>query len=107
MGKRLGKYTLRLPTPVSIIASACIGGKKESEGQLADGFDFLIDDPYFGMKSWEKAESFMQQDAVSRALMKANLAPGDIDFIFAGDLLNQCIASAFGLRSFNIHYFGL
>ncbi|MEE0365303.1 MAG: stage V sporulation protein AD, partial [Oscillospiraceae bacterium] len=40
-------------------------------------------------------------------LQKAELAPTDIQYIFAGDLLNQCISSSFGLRDFGIPFFGL
>ena len=44
---------------------------------------------------------------LNRALEKAGLSPGDLDYIFAGDLLNQCIGSSFGLREFHIPFFGL
>ncbi|MEG1996764.1 MAG: stage V sporulation protein AD, partial [Oscillospiraceae bacterium] len=54
-----------------------------------------------------KAESHMQKDAVKKALQKANLTTNDIDFMFAGDLLNQCIGSSFGLREIDIALFGL
>ena len=42
-----------------------------------------------------------------KLLQKAELAPTDIQYIFAGDLLNQCISSSFGLRDFGIPFFGL
>lgn len=35
------------------------------------------------------------------------MSPQKIDCIFAGDLLNQCISSSFGLREVNIPYFGI
>lgn len=31
----------------------------------------------------------------------------DIDVLFAGDLLNQCISSSFGIRDFEIPFFGV
>lgn len=49
----------------------------------------------------------MQQKAVQTALDKAKLHAGDLDCIFGGDLLNQCIGSSFGLRDFNVPFFGL
>lgn len=49
----------------------------------------------------------MQKDAVNRALDKASLSPGQIDYIFAGDLLNQCIGSTYGLRDLKIPFLGI
>ena len=49
----------------------------------------------------------MQKRALSRALDKAGLKAGDLDYILAGDLLNQCVGSAFGLRDFGIPFYGL
>ena len=49
----------------------------------------------------------MQKDAVGKALSKAGLTTGDIQYIFAGDLLNQCISSAYGLRDLQIPFVGL
>ncbi len=88
-------------------ASASVVGKKEGEGPLRDSFDLISEDAYFGEKTWEKAESTMQKTALSKALEKANLPPSAVEFIFAGDLLNQCIGSAFGLRESEIPFFGL
>ena len=41
----------------------------------------------------------MQKTVLQRALEKAELTPEDLDYILAGDLLNQCIGSSFGLRT--------
>lgn len=49
----------------------------------------------------------MQKLALSTALEKANLTPENLDFIFAGDLLNQCIGTSFGLRDFQVPFYGL
>ena len=38
---------------------------------------------------------------------QAGLKPGDVDYVLAGDLLNQCIGSSFGLRELGIPFFGL
>lgn len=82
-------------------------GKKEHEGPLSDEFDFYTTDSFFGEKSFEKAESKLQKTAVKKALERAGLEPGEVDNIFAGDLLNQCIGSSFGLREFGIPFIGL
>jgi stage V sporulation protein AD len=105
--KHVGKQSVSLPNPPSIAASACIVGKKEGEGPLRDSFDYISEDSYFGEKTWEKAESTMQKMAFQKALEKANLPQTAVEFIFAGDLLNQCIGSAFSMRDMGIPFFGL
>jgi len=106
MPTRIGKYTLELNSKPSILGFASVVGKKESEGPLGKLFDQCHTDTTLGESSWEKAESRLQNEAVSLALTKAEVKNTDIDCIFAGDLLNQCISSTFGLRSLNIPFLG-
>ncbi|MDR2615741.1 MAG: stage V sporulation protein AD [Oscillospiraceae bacterium] len=106
--KRTGERTVAFRNPPHILSSACVGGKKEGEGPLGGEFDVLNStDNLFGEKTWEQAESEMQRLALTAALEKAGLAPENVDFIFAGDLLNQCIATSFGLRESGIPFFGV
>lgn len=107
MAKRIGKYTVKLETAPSVLASASIGSQKEKEGPLGESFDLLDEDSYFGQDSWEKAESYMQTQVVKKALEKSGLQPQEIDCIFAGDLLNQCVGSSYGLRELGIPFMGL
>lgn len=106
MAQRIGRYTLKLENRPSIIGFAAVCGKKEAEGPLGDSFDMTFDDTTLGSESWEKAESKLQSEAVTRALDKAGVVASDVDYILAGDLLNQCISSTFGLRSLNIPFLG-
>lgn len=105
--KHLGRQTVRLGSPVSVLSYANIGGKQEAQGPLAGYFDELNQDAYFGQKSWEKGESAMQQFALRRAMEKGGLIPEDLDYVLAGDLLNQCIGTSFSLRDFKIPFYGL
>ena len=105
--KRIGSRTAALSNPPAILSFANIGGKLEGEGPLAQCFDELCDDSFFGEKTWEKGESAMQKKVLYRALERAGMEPKDVEYIFAGDLLNQCIGSSFGLREFGIPFFGL
>ena len=105
--KRLGRQTVRLAQPPSVVSYANIGGKFEENGPLAEHFDQLCPDSFFGKDTWEQAESAMQQRVLERALEKGGLMPKDLDYVLAGDLLNQCIGTAFGLRGFDIPFFGL
>ena len=107
MSKRIGRRTAALQTPPSVLSFANIGGRMEGQGPLAKYFDELCEDSFFGEKTWEKAESAMQKRVLQRALDQAGLKPGELDCVLAGDLLNQCIGSSFGLRDFGIPFFGL
>ena len=90
--------TITLSAPPTIFASASVVGAKEGEGPLKAGFDYISDDSYFGESSWEKAESSMFRRCFTTVCDKAKIAPSELDFVCAGDLLNQCIGSAFALK---------
>ena len=53
--KRVGKRTIALEHPPSVISFANIGGKMEGEGPLREYFYELNDDSFFGEKTWENA----------------------------------------------------
>ena len=80
--KRLGKRTLEFRLPPTILSHGAVGGKKEAEGPLGGDFDQTFQDS------------------------KAGARPEEVDFILAGDLLNQCISSTFGLLDFRIPFLG-
>lgn len=105
--KKVGKQTSQLQNPPSINASASIVGPKEGKGPLADYFDQTVDDEFWGEKSWEKAESKFMREVLGKTVAKASIAINAVDFIIAGDLLNQCIAANFGIRDSNIPFFGV
>jgi len=107
MANKIGKRTIILENKPHIISYASVVGKKEHEGPLSEEFDYYSEDSLFGEKSFEKAESMLQKTAVNIALDKVGLASQDIDHIFAGDLLNQCIGSSFSMRDFGIPFIGL
>lgn len=104
---KLGKHTLQLTTPPTILETAAIVGPKESNGPLAEYFDKCIEDEFWGEDSWEKAESKFVKETVNTVLEKSGVAAKDIDYVFAGDLLNQCISSSFAMRDSNMPFFGL
>lgn len=90
-----------------ILSGAAVAGKKESQGPLSKYFDLTSEDTKFQQKSWEKAESRMQELALNLAKQKANLENEAIDLLFAGDLLNQCISSSFAIRDTGLPFLGL
>lgn len=107
MAVRIGSRTIQLNHVPSIVGFAAVGAKKEKEGPLADYFDYLSEDSSFGEKTWEKAETLMQKKAIELALQKGGIQKEQIDFLFAGDLLNQCISSAYASRELQLPFFGL
>ena len=104
---KLGTRTFRPGQPVYIENWAAVAGKKEALGPLGHGFDIKSMDTKFGEGTWEQAEKKMQQLALGKLLQKARLKTGDIDLVFSGDLLNQCIGSSFTLRNTGIPHLGL
>ncbi len=90
-----------------ILMAASAVGKKESDGPLGALFDLRDPNGRFGAKTWESAESEMQRMAFNTLLAKSGVEDRDLGALFAGDLLNQCVGSAYGLMSFDVPYFGL
>ncbi len=105
MATRKGN-TLFLDTAPSVISYGAVGSKKESEGPLAAAFDRLWEDSTLGEETWEKAECRLQKEAIRIALEKGELSPKDLQVIFAGDLLNQCTSSTYGLRELGVPFIG-
>ena len=107
MKQTVGSQSISFKNPVYILESASIVGKKEGDGPLGQYFDLIGEDPMFGCKSWEEAESTLKKEAALMALGKAKVQKQDVRYLFAGDLLGQLIASSFGLVDLNIPLFGL
>lgn len=104
---RSGRQTVALERPPVVLSWANIGGKHEGQGPLGEHFDELDEDGYFGEETWERAESAMQRRVLRRALDRAGLTPEDLDRAYAGDLLDQCIGSSFGVRDLGIPFYGI
>lgn len=105
--KKLGSQTLMFTQPPRILSTSTIVGPKEGAGPLGKTFDQVTSDTLRGEKTWEKAEQKMLQDALETVIKKANLKTQDIDFLLAGDLLNQLISSNFTAKSMGIPFLGL
>lgn len=105
--QKRGRRSFLLEQPPVITAWASVAGKKESEGPLGHTFDVTSKDTYFGQKTWEQAERHMQQLALNTLMEKAGIQESQLDLVFSGDLLNQCIGSSFTLRNRDIPHLGL
>ena len=104
---KCGKQSIQFPQSPVIAQWASIAGKKESEGPLGSQFDKTFQDTLLGQKTWEQAERRMQELALTTLVRKANIQKSEIDIVFSGDLLNQCIGSSFPLKNTCIPHLGL
>ena len=91
---------------VIISAVSAVGGK-EFEGPIGACFDFYDPADTFGQKTFERSEAEMQRLVLASAISRIGAKAVDIDALFAGDLLNKCVSSAYGLLEYDIPYFGL
>lgn len=107
MARKLGQQTIVPDQSITVLSAGCAVGKKEGEGPLRQYFDHIDTDDTFGQDSWENAEIAMQKRALSQALDKAALTASQLDWLFAGDLLNQCVCSSFAARDLSLPFFGL
>ena len=107
MAKKIGTGTYLLEHTPSAAAFAAIVGQMEGGGPLGACFDYVEQDSHFGKDSWEQAESELQRRTVEAALKKGGLTPKDADLILAGDLINQCTGTTYGLRGLGIPLLGL
>lgn len=93
--------------PISIVGYSAVAGAMEQDGPLKGKFDKVYVGDTDGAKTFEQAESKMQLYVAKKAIEKASLQANQIDIAFAGDLLNQCIGSSYGLYSLHIPFIGL
>lgn len=93
--------------PPVILSSYSVVGPKEGQGPLSQTFGKVWPDVLNGEKSWEVAESKMLQEAMQGALDQAGVQKEQIDFMLAGDLLNQIISANFAARQMALPFIGL
>lgn len=105
--KQMGKQSIVFSNRPMILAASSVVGKKEGEGPLGGFFDEIEQDPMFGGKSWEDAESRMMRRAAERVIQKAGMVKDDVRFLVGGDLLGQLIATSFGIEALEIPTLGV
>ncbi len=106
MATRNGR-TFTFKKEIRVISSAGVAGRLEGEGPLGKCFDKVFEDTTMGEICWEKAESDLLTAAMKTALQKGSIDEEKIDAVFAGDLLNQCISSAFAVRDMDMPFCGM
>lgn len=103
----IGSQTVKFNKDISIAGTSSVVGPKEGQGPLAKYFDVVLEDIMAGEKTWEKAESQISKKALDLATRKSGISMQSIDYVLAGDLLNQSTGSIFGIRDFNRPYVGI
>jgi stage V sporulation protein AD len=107
MKKKSGKQSVIFASPPAITSTAAIGGPMEGEGLIGEFLDKILQDNLGEQSSWEKCESYMLEWAISNAVQKTSHTIDDIDYLLAGDLLNQLMAAHFAMRSLGRPFLGL
>ena len=107
MAKKLGYSTYKLDTPVRIIGSGAIAGKKEADGPLGRYFKRVAMDDSMGEESYEKAERRLLEEVLFMAIKDAKLTEEQVNLFVGGDLLNQIVSSNYTARAFNIPFLGV
>ncbi len=101
------KRITRIRSNIGFLSFSAVGGYEERRGPLGERFDFCDITDKFGKDTFEIAEGEMGRIALNTALTKASLSHSQVDLLVAGDLQNQCVASASGLYSFGIPFVGV
>ncbi|MBH0167629.1 stage V sporulation protein AD [Fictibacillus sp. 7GRE50] len=90
-----------------IISTGTVGGPFEANGRIAEDFDLLHGDLWLGQDSYEKAQKVLFEESCQKAMEKANIQKEDVQFILAGDLINQITSTSFACRTLEAPYLGL
>ncbi len=103
----MGNQTVVFANPPVILSSYSVVGPKEGQGPLGQTFNNIWKDGLHGEKSWEVAEGKMLLEAMQGAVKDSQVPQDEIDYILAGDLLNQIISSSFAARQMALPFIGL
>ncbi len=106
MPKKSGS-SIRLAHHPCVYSFAAVVGSKEADGPMGKYFTHTESDPMLGQKTWEQAETRLQQMALQDALQNGCLQQEELDCIIAGDLVNQCTSSTFAARHSAVPFLGV
>lgn len=90
----------------AILSTGTIGGPFEAKGNIPEAFDTLHEDMWLNQDSWEKAQQKMLEEAIQTTLKKARIEKENIEFLIAGDLINQMTPTSFAASTSSIPFLG-
>ncbi|KZZ86481.1 MULTISPECIES: stage V sporulation protein AD [Bacillaceae] len=102
--KLTGKQTWIFQNNVYVTSVGTAVGPKEAKGPLGNLFDETHDDLHCGADNWELAERKLMEQAIGHSLSKAGIKEDQVDFMLAGDLLNQNVTSNYTARHLGIPF---
>jgi stage V sporulation protein AD len=102
-----GTQSWRFNNRPSILSTAAVVGPFEGQGPLVNDFDRIHGDLMLGQESWEKAERALLEESIQLACEKANVRKEQVNFLLAGDLMDQIISSTFAARTLALPFIGL
>ena len=105
--QHVGMQSVAFDNPPFILHTASAGGTLEQQGPFGKSLDITLSDEMNHEDSWEKAESQMVLSTIRRVIQKSGLDRAQIQYVFAGDLMNQLTASGFAMRELSLPFFGL
>ena len=106
-GRHVGSQSILLKRPPLILQTASAGGLLEQQGPLGKALDIALSDEMNHENSWEKAECQMVLSTIRRVIQKSGLDTAQVQYILAGDLMNQITATGFAMRDISIPFFGV
>ncbi len=107
MSNRLGSQTLTFSRAPRLLSSYTVVGPVEGKGPHALDFDEILPDDVLGQKTAEKTERLMLEMAIEKTLQQQNTKTTDIQFMLAGDLLNQITTSTLAASTYGIPFLGI
>ncbi|MEB1808715.1 MAG: stage V sporulation protein AD [Bacillaceae bacterium] len=102
-----GHRTWTFESKPVILSTGTVGGPFEANGNIPDDFDTLHEDMWMGQDSYEKAHRILFEEACNKAIEKGGIEKEAVEFIIAGDLVNQITPTSFACRTLSIPYIGL
>lgn len=102
-----GKQTWVFQNNIFVNATGTAVGPKEAEGPLGKCFDISYDELHCQEENWELAERRLMNDSIQQVMQKGDVEPSQIDFLLAGDLLNQTVTANYVARELGIPLLGM
>lgn len=94
-------------TKPSILATGAVVGPLEKRSVFTSYFDKVLDDERVAKKTNERGNAKLIMEACDIVMKKANVAPLEVDYLLAGDLINQMTPTNFAARELAISFIGL
>ena len=107
MSNRIGRRTLVFSKGPRITSRYTLVGPREGRGPHALDFHEIMGDDTLGQKTAEKTERLMLEIAIAKTLEQHGTEVHDLQFLIAGDLLNQITTSNLAASTHAVPFIGI